>query len=66
MEVGGAGLGLLIGIAVAIVVCWLSGPDFDSIKAGGWFVVLGMLGGLLADWKWWKKVIGWPHKRDPD
>jgi hypothetical protein len=63
MEIGGAGLGLLVGIAVAVVVCWLSGPDFDCVKAGAWFVVIGMLGGLFIDWQWWRKDR-WSDKRD--
>jgi hypothetical protein len=50
MEFGGTGVGVLIGIGAAAVVCWLSGPNFDCIQLGAWLVGLGFVGGLLLDW----------------
>lgn len=51
MALGGAGIGTLLGIAVAVVVCWLSGPEFNCVGAGAGFVVIGLFGGLFFDWR---------------
>jgi len=63
MEFGSAGIGTLVGIAVAVIVCWLSGPEFNCVGAGAGFVVIGIVAGLLLDWKDWKKSQ-WSDKHD--
>lgn len=44
-------VGVVGGLALALLFHWLAPTGTDTVSAGAWFVGLGAVGGLLWQWR---------------
>ena len=47
-------VGVLGGLALAMLFHWLAPIGTDTVSAGGWFIGLGGVAGLLWEWRFRK------------